>query len=71
MNTTIVSEHDIAQAVKRLQVNAPLEGDVQACAAWCVANYERVQKLRSHMASLTWGIDDEAQLDAELEAGSE
>jgi hypothetical protein len=63
----IVSEHDIAAAIKRLQVNAPFEGDVQVCAAWCVANYERVQKLRAHMASLAWDVDDDAQLDKALE----
>ena len=57
MNLVAVSEREIALAINRLLANEGTCGDIEAAAAWAVANYERVQKLRNHMVSMAWGLN--------------
>ena len=59
MKLISISEPDIAAAIARLQAGKGTCADIEAAAAWAVANYDRVQKLRSHMAGLLWGAEAE------------
>lgn len=58
MKVVSISEADIAQAVQRIKDKKHVEGDLEACAAWAVANFERYTRLSSQIRGLLWGADD-------------
>lgn len=69
MKSITISESDVAQAVKRILADKPGPGDRDICAAWAVANFERLTRLRVEIRGLLWGAEDKTLEDLLEEGG--